>query len=442
MMPKISTVAMLLLWAAGAQAELQMARGEKCEIRLDEASGRYAQCVLQAEAVFLRTGRPAKRQAAVEACGRDFRKSYEGALRRGGSACAVKASPDDFMAVLAKSAGRVAAAVQGASLNVTCKNDYPQSGMVYCTPVENIALDLYNDLLAAASTYGVTENTQLQVIAYGGSGGNGTTSPGGTTGHGGDGGYANTITTISAIKQAMGTTTVQWLAAHGGSHDSSQFEGGTGGSSSLVWVGTSAPSTVNTLVIAAGGGGGTYGDCCTDKGHDGGHGGYVNGSGRKSNGNYANYQVTQEGVTFWVGTGENGHGDGGNPGSPPGNPGGGGTPYHDNYNGSGLDGFGGNGGALQSGSVSGSVGRPGWSGGSVSGETLVGTTGVGGDQITYYTSGAGGGGYGGGGAGGSCDDCTGGGAGGGSFALANAISGTDAAPEFQGSYVVFLFVTN
>lgn len=440
MMQKVVTFSALLLWGCAVQA--QSAHGRQCEVQLDEAAGRYARCRLEASAAYARTGNTYMREAAFKACARLFEWSFASALKRGGSTCAVTAKTAEFMAVLARSADKVAAAAAGSTLAVNCQSNHPQAGMVYCTPVSNAAFDLYNDLLAAASAYGVTENTQLQVIAYGGGGGNGTTSPGGTTGYGGDGGYANTITTISAIKQAMGTTTVQWLAAQGGSHDSSQFEGGTGGSSSLVWVGTSAPSTVNTLVIAAGGGGGTYGDCCTDKGHDGGHGGYVNGSGSKSNGNYANYQATQEGVTFWVGTGENGHGDGGNPGSPPGNPGGGGTPYHDNYNGSGLDGFGGNGGALQSGSVSGSVGRPGWSGGSVSGETLVGTTGVGGDQITYYTSGAGGGGYGGGGAGGGCDDCTGGGAGGGSFALANAISGTDAAPEFQGSYVVFLFVTN
>jgi len=431
MMQKVVTFSALLLWGCAVQA--QSAHGRQCEVQLDEAAGRYARCRLEASAAYARTGNTYMREAAFKACARLFEWSFASALKRGGSTCAVTAKAAEFMAVLARSADKVAAAAAGSTLAVNCQSNHPQAGMVYCTPVSNAAFDLYNDLLAAAASSGVTEDTVLQVIAYGGNGGNGTTEAGGTTGYGGDGGYANTITTVKTIAQTTGTTTVQWLAGHGGTHNGAALSAGTGGSSSLVWMGSSGalPSVTNTLVVAAGGGGGSFADCCTHHGHDGGHGGYVNGSGSKSNGNYANYQVAQNGVTFWVGTGENGHGDGGNPGSPPGSPGSGGLSYHDESN-AGDDGFGGDGGSAQY------VSRPGWSGGSVDGGTLLGTVGSGGNGENI--SGGGGGGYGGGGAGGT--GSTGGGGGGGSFALADTVTGSDAAPEYQGSYVVFLFVTH
>lgn len=333
----------------------------------------------------------------------------------------------------------------GTSANITCTQNQPFEGVVYCVPTQNAAFDLYDDLLAAAQSYGVDETTELQVIAYGGSGGNGTTEAGGTTGHGGAGGYANTITTVGDIKNAKGTTTVQWLWGKDGSHTQEDEEGGSGGAATMIWMAddsTTAPSESNALVIAAGGGGGTFSDCCEFTGHDGGHGGNVNGSGGTSNGNYANYKVERNGVTFWVGTGENGHGDGGNPGSAPGNPGIGGQPYHaDPTNGAGLDGVGGNGGALLPEQDSGSgVDSPGWDGGSVDGVALLGKTGIGGAQINDQPSGAGGGGYGGGGAGGGCNGCTGGGAGGGSFALADTSIGNDPTWPHQDSNVVFIFL--
>lgn len=97
-------------------------------------------------------------------------------------------------------------------------------------------------------------------------------------------------------------------------------------------------------------------------------------------------------------------------------------------------------GIVDSGFASGSliVGRPSWSGGSVNGLSMLGTTRQGGDVDYAGNSGAGGGGYGGGGAGHN----SGGGGVCGSFALANTASGTDVGLERQGSYVVFLFVTD
>ncbi|MBY0277524.1 hypothetical protein K2Z84_19500 [Candidatus Binatia bacterium] len=448
MLARTLAIAALLLLPAGSGAA-PLTPAQKCAIGIDDAAGRFAHCRLEAAKAFTRTADAAKLDAALDRCESAFHRGFSAAREAGGNACLANDAPAEFVTLLSQCTERSAAAALGSSLTISCTPNNPSPGMVYCVPANNFEIDLYDDLLAAAQPYGITAQTELQVIAYGGNGGNGATAAGGSTGYGGDGGYANTITTIAAIAQSKGTTVLEWLSGSGGSHNSSAGSGGSGGSSTIIWMGPQAigesvppPSVTNALVVAGGGGGGTYADCCVNSpGHDGGHGGYVNGSGGSDDGNYPNYQVTQDGVTFWVGTGENGHGDGGNPGSPPSQPGVGGAQYHGGTGHSGGNGMGGNGGELHN-STSGStvVGRPGWSDGTIDGESLLGSTGLGGDNDIGYSDGAGGGGYGGGGAGGG--DHSGGGAGGGSFALANTKAGTDTRPERQGSNVVFLFVTN
>jgi len=314
---------------------------------------------------------------------------------------------------------------------IACLANTPRTGMVYCFPTRDQAFDLYTDLLAKAASVGVSgidDNTRLHVAAVGGSGGNGKSKNLCNNGDGGDGGYAVTVTRVKDIARFKPGTTVQWLAGRSGRHID---HGGTGGSSSIVWIASSsstAPADTSILVLAGGGGGG--GACNLESnGHDGGHGGYVNGRGSQANGHYDNYIWTTD-HSMVVGPGEDGHGDGGHPGSLTG-PGAGGADHGGNSGGSrdAGNGFGGRGGRTND---SGPTEPDGggwthWSGGSVDGPSVIGTTGRGSDNYDGTSGGAGGGGFGGGGCGddGTDDDNAGGGGGGGSLALVSTVLGTE-----------------
>jgi hypothetical protein len=263
--------------------------------------------------------------------------------------------------------------------------------------VDQMVTDIEGDLETQVAT-----STPVWVQAWGGGGGNGAEYLGASNskGEGGTGGYASTI---SSVGKLQGQSLYVYVS-RGGTHGDSTA--GSAGSSSIVSTQllskmTSFPGGL--LVVAGGGGGG--GKACSDaKGGDAGDAGVaVGGSGSAS------------------GAGGNGNGYGGNPGK------GGNSDGH------------GAGGAGGSGYGAGTSGLGGTGGGGSGGEASVGWNDLGavdsgasswGAGTGAYGSGGGGGGYGGGGGGNVCTHSgfhsSGGGGGGGSYAIANALSDSNA----------------
>ncbi len=219
----------------------------------------------------------------------------------------------------------------------------------------------------------------MAILAWGGEGGVG--SNGGLWTSGGDGGtsgFSSTVTTLSHFLDDYGQTSFNFFIGENGTLSNID---GDGGSSTLVMIAGSNPTSLeNDVILIAGGGGGGESSGWLSDGTDGGAGGVATSSiiGQGTIGvGQAIIDVADGGSTDEWGDGGNGADDG-------------------------KDGIGGQGGQGFLGANSE------W----VNGDPDVGSDGRGGNADDSFTASGGGGGYGGGGAGDG-----GAGAGGGSWSV-------------------------
>ncbi|MET0555065.1 MAG: hypothetical protein ABW221_18630 [Vicinamibacteria bacterium] len=354
----------------------------------------------------------------------------------GGSYAAASTASSAAGADSAGPGGSVTVVFQGTPGVPTCTMD-AKSRVVTCLLSSGASSTDLKYALASAQLLNpaVDARSPMVVTAFGGDGaaGDGTASAGGGRGPGGS---ARTVTTLTDLSAARGTTTVHYyLGAEGqGNHS-----GGKGGAATLVSIAdlSSAPASLDDLLVLAGGGGGGGGAASTD--------GYAGGAG----GTAASSMQSQATAAGSKGKGSDATGRGGSGGAEGrGGPGGdAGEGTDSKSGGAGLDGLGGQGGPVH---VSGGASTAtAWT--NVAGVPGgIGTRGEGGEGQVRCDGcgegGGGGGGYGGGGggAGGGTDSNWyapgGGGGGGGSYACrSTAASDLEAKRSGHDGSVAILF---
>ena len=247
------------------------------------------------------------------------------------------------------------------------------------------------DQVSSSLTSNIDNNTPIAILAWGGEGGPGSNGLLTSGGDGGASGFASTVTTLSDFLNNYGNTSFHFYLAEAGTLSNVD---GDGGSSTLVMLVESNPSSLDDIILIAGGGAGGSEAGLLGDGADGGQGGFA-----------ASSQIGQGFIG--VGQGINGGADGGSTD---------GTEIGGNGTNDGRDGIGGKGGQGFLGENSE------W----INGDPDVGSDGRGGNADDGFSSSGGGGGGGGLGGGGAGDGEPG--AGGGSWSEIPTIT-CDSAPN-------------
>jgi hypothetical protein len=211
----------------------------------------------------------------VAKCDARFDYDFERAEATGG--CETPGGPSmlrvPIKAEVLRTAENATATTPCGELNIgettaTCRLDTTKSAINLETLVDDLSAE------------GVTDDTILYIEVWGGNGGNGNVccNEGGT---GGMGGYAQTTTTLTAIKDAYQTATLHYYMGVTGA-SAVPSAGGDGGTASMMTANnlfTDQATLAETLVVAGGGGGrGTTKACASPTQKDvlgggGGHGG-------------------------------------------------------------------------------------------------------------------------------------------------------------------------